>query len=238
MGFVYIARNKYNQKCYIGKTVGTLKKRIGEHYSDSKNNPKQYFHKAIRKYGEDSFIWEILSESDSDDELYLKEIYFINLHNTTIPNGYNMTIGGEGAKGFLHSEETKSNLSKIHYGKKHSEETKRKIYETRIRRSCICIETGVEYLSLLDAKNKTGISNSHIGAVCMGKRVSAGGYTWKYKDSELNLIKSKKDRPVINIKKLTKFCSVSEASRIENVSWFKVSNSCKKNNGDWRYLEH
>lgn len=41
-----------------------------------------------------------------------------------------------------------------------------------------CIETGMVYQSLTDAKAKTGFS--HIGSVCNGKRKSAGGYHWKF----------------------------------------------------------
>jgi hypothetical protein len=37
------------------------------------------------------------------------EEYFIKEYNTLIPNDYNMTKGGEGLKGFSHSEETRKN---------------------------------------------------------------------------------------------------------------------------------
>ena len=38
-----------------------------------------------------------------------------------------------------------------------------------------------EYKSAREAKEKTGIDNGHIGACCLGKRNSAGGFLWEYK---------------------------------------------------------
>lgn len=39
-----------------------------------------------------------------------------------------------------------------------------------------------EYFGTRDAYRKTGISYSHIGDVCLGKRKTAGKYIWKYKN--------------------------------------------------------
>jgi hypothetical protein len=40
-----------------------------------------------------------------------------------------------------------------------------------------------EYSSILEAAEKTGQKNStHIGRVCKGKRKSAGGFIWKFKN--------------------------------------------------------
>ena len=38
----------------------------------------------------------------------------------------------------------------------------------------------IEYASLKEASEKTGIS--HIGDVCNGKRKSAGGFLWRWKN--------------------------------------------------------
>ena len=41
-----------------------------------------------------------------------------------------------------------------------------------------------EFISLTEAGRKTDINNSHISQCCLGKRKSAGGFIWKYKDQE------------------------------------------------------
>jgi predicted transcriptional regulator len=90
-----------------------------------------------------------------------------------------------------HSEETKRKISEARkgenhhlYGKHHSEETKRKISEackknanTR-KKPVRCIETGIIYESITEAKEKTGIGSVH--SVCKGYRKTAGGYHWEY----------------------------------------------------------
>ena len=60
-------------------------------------------------------------------------------------------------------------------------------YGTRIQRvaekiskSVLCIETGVVYKSLAEAKRLTSISDSNISQCCLGRQKTAGGYHWKY----------------------------------------------------------
>lgn len=48
------------------------------------------------------------------------------------------------------------------------------------KKSVICIETGVEYESVMDAERKTGISNSLIVRCCNGQRKSTHNLHWKY----------------------------------------------------------
>lgn len=113
---VYKVTNTVNNKVYIGKTVQTLKRRIAQHKHDSlKKDSQTKFHRAIRKYGLESFKWEVVCECDSNKELCEKEIYMIHLYDS-IKNGYNITKGGEGVYGFKHSEETKSKTSKSRKG--------------------------------------------------------------------------------------------------------------------------
>ena len=93
------------------------------------------------------------------------------------------------------TEEHKSKLSKAKkgennpmYGKHRDDETKDKI---RLRRNKAVVqytkegEFIAEYESALVAKNITGINNSHIGDCCLGKRKSAGGFKWTFKNPPL-----------------------------------------------------
>jgi len=40
------------------------------------------------------------------------------------------------------------------------------------------------YPSVIEAQRQTGISNQHIGMVCLNKRKTAGGYIWRYHEAE------------------------------------------------------
>lgn len=100
---IYKATNKINNKSYIGQTIKSLRSRKSQHLADSIR--KNYnFHKAIQKYGIDSFSWEILCECDSKEEMDEMEFHYI-IQYDTYRNGYNCTFGGEGSHGHKHSEE-------------------------------------------------------------------------------------------------------------------------------------
>jgi group I intron endonuclease len=110
---VYKATNKINNKVYIGYTTKTLNQRKKEHlYKSNCKSDKHYFYlfrQAIRKYGFDSFDWEILSTHKTIEECCKSEIYFIKTFNSVSPNGYNLTDGGNGG---IQSEEIKNKISK------------------------------------------------------------------------------------------------------------------------------
>jgi group I intron endonuclease len=127
-----------NGKTYIGFTHKLLSVRIKEHNSCSKNGSHYLLHKAIKKYGTDSFRWETIYESsDQNYTLNTMENYFIMENNSyyEIGLGYNMTFGGQGGMtNKTHTEKTKQKLKisrnkrivEPMLGKKHSEETKQK----------------------------------------------------------------------------------------------------------------
>ncbi len=99
-----------NGKSYIGLTINNFELRRKQHLSESFNSNCQlyntYFHRAIRKHGEKNIQWEILENNIIDFE-YLKERETFNIlkYDTYFPNGYNMTLGGEGTIGFICSDE-------------------------------------------------------------------------------------------------------------------------------------
>jgi hypothetical protein len=99
----------------------------------------------MRKYGFDSFIWEIIYQSlDKKHTLCEMEQFFIKQYNSIHPNGYNMKEGGSGGnlsndtrkkisekrKGIVFTQEHINNLSISHLGRKHTEEQKNKISES------------------------------------------------------------------------------------------------------------
>jgi len=102
-GIIYLARNTVNDKVYIGQTTSSLNRRRNGHYSASrKESDHLYFHRAIRKYGEDAFNWSILEtvHADSKEELESilneKEAQYISTYDSNNCDiGYNLTSGGD-----------------------------------------------------------------------------------------------------------------------------------------------
>jgi group I intron endonuclease len=114
---IYRSINKHNGKSYIGKTEKTLETRKEWHLSSVKQKSKFAFHRAIAKYGAESFEWVVLDTVNNLDELNNKEKYFIKLFESFGPNGYNMTLGGEGQSGWVPSQETRKVWSEQRQGK-------------------------------------------------------------------------------------------------------------------------
>ncbi len=97
---IYKITNKINNKIYIGQTIHTLLYRWNNHIRASNRGSNIYFHKAIRKYGKDSFNIEKLADAFSKEELNSLEIQYIKQYNSLAPNGYNTSTGGEGGNNF------------------------------------------------------------------------------------------------------------------------------------------
>lgn len=119
---IYRATNKENGKMYIGQTKNFSERKY-KHLIESLNTPQEehrtYFHNAIRKYGEDAFIWDILEEYETSEKLDEREIHYIKILNTKMPNGYNSTDGGALSEDVARriSEAQKGNKGNA-YGKK------------------------------------------------------------------------------------------------------------------------
>lgn len=104
-----------NGKVYIGQTTRTLNARKIGHLNDLCRD-KCAFHRAIHKYGADNVEWETIDIADSIDELNEKEIYWINFYKSYIHGkdsmGYNLTLGGGGGAGYVHTKESREKMSK------------------------------------------------------------------------------------------------------------------------------
>ena len=112
-GLIYKIENQVNGKVYIGQTQQSLRQRKAEHLARLRANERQHkLYRAMRKYGDENFIFtEFASVLDTND-LDALEIEVIADHNC-YNRGYNSTPGGDSV-----SEETKEILSKIFKGRK------------------------------------------------------------------------------------------------------------------------
>lgn len=219
--------NSVNGKIYVGQTVQPLNKRwaLHKHQSLKRNRP---LYRAMRKYGLSNFSIDIIEElpdSTNQELLNQKECEWIVKLNSMVPQGYNLTSGGDG-KYYL-SAETKARISTSKQGHQVSEETRKKISETLtgrpgVRRGAIhtdeakakisqagmgrtasdatkqrmkeahkgakaynakrvqCVETGIVYGSTGEAARELKLQQTSISSVCLGKRKSTGGLTFRF----------------------------------------------------------
>lgn len=155
-----------NSKSYIGCTVQTLAGRVRSHKCHAKfNTTKMIFHRAISKYGFENVKWEVLFETTDHSLLLQKEIELISEHKTLTPNGYNVTLGGEGVLGCTNQKGKKRTLEqKLMFRKAHEDMGKNcvlidpinkthKIYKTVAE---LCRDTKLPYKQMCIALNNSG----------------------------------------------------------------------------------
>lgn len=91
-------------------TSRTMKLRWHGHTSDARKGKDGVFWRAIRKYGPEMFTHELLERMSTEAGAKLAERLWIERLGTQVPNGYNMTPGGDartrGMSGRKHSPET------------------------------------------------------------------------------------------------------------------------------------
>lgn len=170
------------------RTINEDRRKLQHKRAAFNENHKEYdkpFYRALRKYGWDSFEYEVLNtisadtEKDLTDKLDTLEIYYIGLYDS-YSNGYNSTIGGHSLRGMNHPS----------YGTKLDEAHKAKLKASRAR---IVSQYSLDgnyidtYDSAAQASEITDADSSGIIAVCRGKQRSAGGYQWRYGFSEKSI---------------------------------------------------
>lgn len=166
---IYIIRNTLNDKCYIGQS-SNLKARWAKHKNFLKNNKhhNKHLQAAWNKYGEENFVFEIL-EKCPIEELDRKEIDYIRKYKTHT-EGYNLDEGGQGIRGYKHTEEE---LTKM-----------REIQNPLEVIQCDLEGTPIQFWRSASQAGKTlGLSIRGIKAVCerRNRQKTIGGFIWVYK---------------------------------------------------------
>lgn len=167
--YIHICPNK---KVYIGITSQAVSKRWnnGKGY---KNNP--YFTNAILKYGWDNIEHRILFEDLEEKDAKEIEIKLIEIWKSQ-KMCYNMTDGGDGYLGLVHTDEFNKNLS---------ERSKNNTWGSMKTKPVVqlnkdTLEPIQEFESAREAMRQTGISYKLISRA-IRKNMCTGGFRWKYK---------------------------------------------------------
>lgn len=125
---IYKYTNQIDGKVYIGQTSQTLTQRAQSNGHNYIQCPR--FYDAIRKYGWDAFIPEIIDTAETQEDANSLEEYYIAMFNSTDRKyGYNILAGGGmtleareklAAKAIeRYKDKTKNPM----YGSRHSKET-------------------------------------------------------------------------------------------------------------------
>lgn len=192
---IYRIINKINNKSYIGYSHN-IGLRIKQHRNrlNVGKHCNNYLQKAYNKYGNESFIVEVIEEVELEN-LGSREIELIKEYNTTNSNyGYNISFGGYSSmKGRFASEETKEKMSKAAIGRILTSEDKRKMRVAKLgkrgnRKTSInqydmnnnFIES---YTSITEASRNTNISRTAIMNCLANRSKLSGDFVWRYNNA-------------------------------------------------------
>ncbi len=189
--FIYAITNDINDKAYVGLHYGAdLRTRWTTHRSFAKRGSRSLISMAMRKHGIEKFhITSIWSGYIPVGKLQMLEKYYIRSFQTKVPNGYNLTDGGDGAPGFRHSDSERErrrekmklqcstgNIPSL-LGKKRDPEIVAKIAASNRgqKRSSPSEETR-RRLSLAKIGNKNGLGTKHTQDTINRRRAARAGY--------------------------------------------------------------
>lgn len=218
-------------KIYIGQTIDEYHRKH-DHKSKANNGSNLPFHRAIRKYGWNSFDYKVIFITTSKSREKLKvildtmESYYIRKYKSDISDyGYNCTSGGGTNHQF--TEQTKEKMRKAHIGI-----NAKQVYQYDLYGAFIA-----SYSSLAEAEKETNVNKSDICNVCSGNINSAGGYYWSYSIVENpSIISSLEIRNGKRCLQLTlegnlvaEYFSAREAAKITGFDNSSISKACRGN---------
>lgn len=97
-GIIYLISQVDSERKYVGLTIQTLEKRWSQHKEDALYyyiKSDESLHSAIREFGQESFNIKIIDQGTTKLDLEVKEKKWINYLGTLVPNGFNISKGGE-----------------------------------------------------------------------------------------------------------------------------------------------
>lgn len=143
-----------NGKKYVGQTRTSIMKRRKDAFGTGYAGSPHFYHAICKYEGLQNFDFEVLEDLD-DELLDEREKYYIELHNTLAPNGYNLNPGGQGQHNSRAVDQYNDKKEKI-----------------------------ATYNSLAEAARKNQCSVECILHVLSGRTATGKGYYWAYEGEE------------------------------------------------------
>lgn len=186
-------RSDKNEPFYIG--VG----KVGNNHKKS-NKKEIYYKRAFSKKGRNNFwnsiinktdyLVEIILESNFRDFIIQKEIEFIKLYGRKDLNTgtlCNLTDGGDGNFGCVHTQESKNKVSIKMKGYKHTMKTKKVISVSKYK-PIFQYDLDGNFIKEWECATVAGkilkIAPQNISKCCNGSIKTAYKYIWKFKNKQ------------------------------------------------------
>ncbi|MBQ3423481.1 MAG: GIY-YIG nuclease family protein, partial [Romboutsia sp.] len=207
-GFIYRIYDKINNKNYIGQTITTIDERWRQHQLKAQRGSKNSFHRKLNEIGienfEISYVDSIICDTRSEMVDKLNDLEIKYIKE------FDSFRNG-------YNSNTGGSGDKSH-----------------VKTKIICIETGVEFDSVVQASREMNICRTTIFSVLRGECIAANGYTFrKIINGEIQHFERKKqpkgmgEKKVICLETGKIFNSIAQIERELNISKSQVSRTCK-----------
>jgi hypothetical protein len=165
-GIAYKVLNLTNGKAYIGVTT---QKRPQVRWAHHINCGRRGLGQAIRKYGVESFSFEIVAAARGLANLLALECLLIQQENSVSPAGYNLNAGGRGLA--MACDETKSLIAAANKRRIWTEASRAKISASlKIAMASPCVRAKMSH----SARNKppvTGVTRQRLSDAGRGRKM-------------------------------------------------------------------
>lgn len=221
---IYKHTNKINGKSYIGQTKQTLDRRWRNGIGYTKDNQDTHFARAIKKYGWDNFIHEVLEEDIMSIEIAnQRETFWIKFYDS-VNNGYNANYGGDSR---LWSEESRIKASISHKGKHLS-----KIHlENLIKAVRLAAKDTKRNSKISQALKGRIFSLTHRSKISDSAKLRIGEknpfYGHHHTKVQIDKYKSTFGKEVVCLETNVIYVSANEAGRILGVTGGSIRSSCR-----------
>lgn len=205
---IYGIQNTVTGEWYVGQSQN-VGKRFATHLRNlaAGHHENEHLQRSFNKYGGDHFTFQVL-ERCPVSELDECEVKWI-AEKDSKHNGFNMTEGGGGMRGYHFSDEARERMSAAHKGHIVSDETREKMQASKsgdnhhfsgkhlsaehkrklsekfkvlnahLRKPVVCVETGEVFESISAAAKSVGRTYSTLSEARKSGK-TCGGYHWKY----------------------------------------------------------
>lgn len=194
--YIYILIDpETNQVRYIGKTK-SLKRRYNQHISECsklKSHKNNWLLSLKNKNLRPEMV--VIDETDKNDWIFLEQ-WYIQLYRSWGYRLTNLTDGGEGVYGHVHSEQTRNKISQGNKGKKVSDETKKKISEAfkgkklseedKLKRSEAAKKRGISpetKAKMLESRKKNPLKHSEESRLRISQKLKTIANERQYKNN-------------------------------------------------------
>ena len=179
---IYKATNQVNGNFYLGAASNGMLSRQKAHIWDAQSGRGgcKVFHRAITKYGKESFTWQVVETLSSFEEMMKREIELI----AELKPQYNMTIGGEGIVGLTRTKEWYEKVSKSLKAKGIRPPGRTDF--SSAHKPIVCLNDGKYFKSIVAAAEHFGIRKNATGEVLHGRQTHTRGLSFVYSNKPLS----------------------------------------------------